>query len=132
MHFTTSFLSVVAALLVVGANSNPAASTEAELNARTTIVSGDASFFVPDGNVGACGAPLQNWDFVVALPSAHYDNGAHCGQHINVEYNGKNINVTVGDLCPGGGTDDIDPSEGAFVALADLTLGFIPVQWNFK
>ncbi|KAJ6474255.1 RlpA-like double-psi beta-barrel-protein domain-containing protein-containing protein [Mycena sanguinolenta] len=91
-----------------------------------------ATFFDPDVNVGACGVPFQNSDFVVALSSAHYDDGAHCGQHINVEYNDKNINVTVGDLCPGCGTDNIDLSEGAFVALADLTVGVIPVQWNFE
>ncbi|KAF7340511.1 Riboflavin-aldehyde forming enzyme [Mycena sanguinolenta] len=132
MHFPTSFLSVVAALLVVGANANPVASPEADLNARTTIFSGDATWYTPDGNVGACGAPMQNSDFIVALSSAHYHDGAHCWQHLNVEYNGKNIDVTIGDLCPGCSTDGIDLSEGAFAALADLSVGVIPVQWNFK
>ncbi|KAF7340510.1 Riboflavin-aldehyde forming enzyme [Mycena sanguinolenta] len=131
MHFPTSFLSVVAALLAVGANANPVASPE-DLSARTTIFSGDATWYTPDGNVGACGAPMQNSDFIVALSSAHYHDGAHCWQHLNVEYNGKNIDVTIGDLCPGCATEGIDLSEGAFAALADLSVGVIPVQWNFK
>ncbi|KAF7365961.1 Riboflavin-aldehyde forming enzyme [Mycena venus] len=58
--------------------------------------------------------------------------GAHCWQHLDVEYNGQHIDVTIGDLCPGCGTDDIDLSQGAFAALADLNLGRIPVQWHFK
>ena len=92
---------------------------------------------------------MQNSDFIVALSSAHYKDGAHCWQHLNVECrcfssgskrnqfeivadNGKNIDVTIGDLCPGCATDGIDLSQGAFAALADLGVGVIPVQWNFK
>lgn len=107
MHFSASFLSVVAALFAVGANANPVATApEADLNARTTIFSGDgesdslkhlsftnqlmclsplATWYTPDGNVGVCGAPMQNSDFIVALSSAHYHDGAHCWQHLDVE-----------------------------------------------
>lgn len=46
--------------------------------------------------------------------------------------NGKHIDVTIGELCPGCGTEGIDLSEGAFAALADLNIGVIPVQWHFK
>ncbi|KAJ6479104.1 RlpA-like double-psi beta-barrel-protein domain-containing protein-containing protein [Mycena sanguinolenta] len=101
-------------------------------NPTDLVLSPSATWYTPDGNVGACGAPMQNSDFIVALSSAHYKDGAHCWQHLNVEYNGKNIDVTIGDLCPGCGTDGIDLSEGAFAALADLGVGVIPVQWNFK
>ncbi|KAJ7312238.1 RlpA-like double-psi beta-barrel-protein domain-containing protein-containing protein, partial [Mycena albidolilacea] len=91
-----------------------------------------ATWYDPNGNYGACGAPMQNSDFIVALSSAHYHSGAHCWQHLDVEYNGHHIDVTIGDLCPGCGTDDIDLSEGAFAALASLGTGRIPVQWHFK
>ncbi|KAJ7244634.1 RlpA-like double-psi beta-barrel-protein domain-containing protein-containing protein [Mycena haematopus] len=91
-----------------------------------------ATWYTPDGNVGACGAPMQNSDFIVALSFAHYHDGAHCWHHLDVEYNGKHIDVTIGDLCPGCGTEGIDLSEGAFAALADLNIGVIPVQWHFK
>jgi expansin (peptidoglycan-binding protein) len=46
--------------------------------------------------------------------------------------NGKHIDVTIGDLCVGCGTDSIDLSQGAFATLADLDVGVIPIQWNFK
>ncbi|KAJ6610709.1 RlpA-like double-psi beta-barrel-protein domain-containing protein-containing protein [Mycena sp. CBHHK59/15] len=93
---------------------------------------GRATYYTPDGGFGACGAPLQNSDFIVALSEAHYDGGSHCWQHLNVEYNGQNIDVTVGDLCPGCSTDGIDLSIGAFSALADTDLGVIEVTWSFK
>ncbi|KAJ6496448.1 RlpA-like double-psi beta-barrel-protein domain-containing protein-containing protein [Mycena sanguinolenta] len=132
MRFSTSFLSAVAAFLTVSVQANPVASPEANITARTTYFSGDATFYYPDGNVGACGAPMQNSDYIVALSSAHYHDGAHCWQHLNVEYNGINIDVTIGDLCPGCATEQIDLSSGAFSGLADLSLGVIPVVWNFK
>jgi expansin (peptidoglycan-binding protein) len=46
--------------------------------------------------------------------------------------NGKHIDVTIEDLCVGCGTDSIDLSQGAFATLADLDVGVIPIQWNFK
>ncbi|KAJ7838230.1 RlpA-like double-psi beta-barrel-protein domain-containing protein-containing protein, partial [Mycena olivaceomarginata] len=84
-----------------------------------------ATWYASDGNVGACGAPMQNSDFIVALSSAYYHDGAHCWQHLDVEYNGQHIDVTIGDLCP-------DLSQGVFAALVDLDVGVLPVQWPFK
>jgi hypothetical protein len=91
---------------------------------------------------------MQNLDFIVALSSAHYHNGAHCWQHLDVECrclsinfqsephpvidDGHHIDVTIGDLCPGCGTDGIDLSEGAFAALAPLDTGRISIEWHFK
>ncbi|KAF7358565.1 Riboflavin-aldehyde forming enzyme [Mycena sanguinolenta] len=132
MRFSTPFFTAVSAFLAASVQANPVASPEANITARTTYFSGDATFYYPDGNVGACGAPMQNSDFVVALSSAHYDGGAHCWQHLNVNYNGNNIDVTIGDLCPGCATDQIDLSSGAFSALAPLDVGVIPVVWNFE
>ncbi|KAJ6545086.1 RlpA-like double-psi beta-barrel-protein domain-containing protein-containing protein, partial [Mycena vulgaris] len=86
----------------------------------------------PDGGFGACGAPLQNWDFIVALSEAHYDGGAHCWQHLDVEYNGQSIDVAVGDLCPGCPADGIDLSQGAFAAIENLDVGRMTVSWSFK
>lgn len=44
-----------------------------------------ASFYDPDGGIGACGTVLQNSDFVVALGVDTWDNGAHCGETVTVE-----------------------------------------------
>ncbi|KAJ7362659.1 hypothetical protein DFH08DRAFT_950901 [Mycena albidolilacea] len=47
-------------------------------------------------------------------------------------HNGSHIGVTIGDLCPGCGIEDIDLSQGAFASLAPIGDGRIPVQWHFK
>ena len=43
-----------------------------------------ATWYYPNGNFGACGAPMQNSDHIVALSSDQYAGGAHCWQHIGV------------------------------------------------
>ncbi|PBK74960.1 hypothetical protein ARMSODRAFT_1013932 [Armillaria solidipes] len=55
---------------------------------------GDATWYLPNGRVVACGAPLQNVDDVVALSSNRYAGGVHCWKHIG----GKFVDVTIGDL----------------------------------
>ncbi|KAJ7089020.1 RlpA-like double-psi beta-barrel-protein domain-containing protein-containing protein, partial [Mycena crocata] len=94
-----------------------------------------ATFYRPEGGFGSCGWQIQNSDFIVALGEGHYDNGAHCGQTINVEYNGRSISLTVADRCPGcQGDNGIDLSEGAMAALDGnyLNDGVINVNWSFQ
>ncbi|KAK0457335.1 riboflavine-aldehyde-forming enzyme [Desarmillaria tabescens] len=93
---------------------------------------GDATWYTPNGNYGACGTKLQNSDNVVALSSAKYDAGAHCGKRIKVSYKGKSVDATVRDLCPGCGTNGIDLSSSAFQELAGLDVGRIQVTWNYE
>ncbi|KAF7366054.1 Barwin-like endoglucanase [Mycena venus] len=85
----------------------------------------------PGGGLGACGNPIQNSDFAVALSSTNYAGGAHCGQNVNVNFNGASITVTVADLCTGCEADGIDLTQGAFQALADPSVGVIEVNWDF-
>ncbi|PBK97589.1 hypothetical protein ARMGADRAFT_1027076 [Armillaria gallica] len=92
---------------------------------------GNATWYLPNGRVGACGAPLQNVDDVVALSSNRYAGGVHCWKHIGVQYKGKFVDVTVGDLCPDCGRNEIDLSWSAFQKLAPLDDGRINVTWNF-
>ncbi|KAF7341367.1 Barwin-like endoglucanase [Mycena venus] len=91
-----------------------------------------ATFFIPGGAFGACGKPIQNSDFAVALSSANYAGGAHCGQTLTVQFQGRSIVVTVADLCPGCAANGIDLTEGAFAALADPAVGVIQVTWAFN
>ncbi|KAJ6619618.1 RlpA-like double-psi beta-barrel-protein domain-containing protein-containing protein [Mycena sp. CBHHK59/15] len=95
---------------------------------------GLATFYDPDGGFGACGSPLQNGDFIVALGTGHWDGGSHCGQTVNVQFQGRTIQVSVQDLCPGcQGANGIDLSEGAMAALDSNYLkdGVISVVWSF-
>ncbi len=43
-----------------------------------------ATYYYPNGGYGACGAPLQNTDFIVALSADQYAGGANCWRHIGV------------------------------------------------
>ncbi|KAJ6504937.1 RlpA-like double-psi beta-barrel-protein domain-containing protein-containing protein [Mycena vulgaris] len=95
---------------------------------------GLATFYDPNGQPGACGSPLQNGDFIVALGMGHWDGGSHCGQTVNVQYQGRTIQVSVQDLCPGcQGANGIDLSEGAMAALDSnyINDGVISVVWSF-
>ncbi|KAJ7144635.1 RlpA-like double-psi beta-barrel-protein domain-containing protein-containing protein [Mycena epipterygia] len=85
-----------------------------------------------DLGVGACGVPCQASDSVVALSNAHRKSGAHCFQHLEVGFDGFHVDVTVVDLCPGCGTDDIQLSRGAYAQLEDEDDGRIQDLWSFK
>ncbi|KAJ7285347.1 RlpA-like double-psi beta-barrel-protein domain-containing protein-containing protein [Mycena rebaudengoi] len=91
---------------------------------------GEATQYQPNGAVGACGWPLQNEDFIVALSEEHYDEGARCGQQIYVEYKEQIIAVTVADLCSNCSEDGINLSAGAFFAIENTTVGQITVHWT--
>ncbi|KAF7343511.1 hypothetical protein MSAN_01971400 [Mycena sanguinolenta] len=96
--------------------------------------SGLATYYDPNGGTGACGSVLQNSDFIVALGEDTWDGGSHCGQTVNVQYQGNTVQVTVQDLCPGcQGSNGIDLSEGAMAALDSnyINDGVISVVWSF-
>ncbi|KAI0645357.1 RlpA-like double-psi beta-barrel-protein domain-containing protein-containing protein [Trametes meyenii] len=90
-----------------------------------------ATFYNPNGGTGACGKPLQNSDLIVALSSAQYSGGSNCGRRIAVHYQGKSVDATVEDRCPGCGSGSIDLSPAAFQQLAPLSAGRIQVTWDF-
>ncbi|KAF7343611.1 hypothetical protein MSAN_01981600 [Mycena sanguinolenta] len=93
-----------------------------------------ARYYYPDGGFGACGKVLQNSDFIVALGPDTWDDGAHCGQTIDVQYQGNTVQVAVEDFCPGcPGADGIDLSVGAIAALDPnyYNDGEISVVWSF-
>ncbi|KAF9448521.1 hypothetical protein P691DRAFT_792466 [Macrolepiota fuliginosa MF-IS2] len=91
--------------------------------------SGDATYYYT--GLGNCGAQSKDTDFIVALSTQEYNNGAHCWKHIKVHYGGKTIDATVVDSCPGCSRYSIDLSPSAFKALAPLSAGRIPVTWSF-
>ncbi|KAF8187846.1 hypothetical protein K438DRAFT_1936406 [Mycena galopus ATCC 62051] len=74
-----------------------------------------------------------NTDFIIALGDGNWDGGSHCGETVDVEYQGNTIRVTVEDLCPGcHGANGINLSEGAMAALDSnyINDGVISVVWS--
>ncbi|KAF7343513.1 hypothetical protein MSAN_01971600 [Mycena sanguinolenta] len=124
--FSKTFSALVFTALASVASASPA------LQARQG--SGLATYYDPNGGTGACGSVLQNSDFIVALGEDTWDGGSHCGQTVNVQYQGNTVQVTVQDLCPGcQGANGIDLSEGAMAALDSnyINDGVISVSWSF-
>ncbi|KAF7319626.1 hypothetical protein HMN09_00303000 [Mycena chlorophos] len=96
---------------------------------------GRATYYGPGGALGACGTPIQNSDFVVALGEDTWDGGAHCGEAVSVTYQGTTIQVTALDLCPGcQGPDGIDLVVAPMAALDPnyVNDGVITVTWGFE
>ncbi|KAJ6527681.1 RlpA-like double-psi beta-barrel-protein domain-containing protein-containing protein [Mycena capillaripes] len=92
---------------------------------------GRVTFYLPNGAVGACGHPIKTSAHAVALASAQYNDGAHCGKKIKVQHNGKSIIAKVVDLCPGCPSDGLDLTRGAFKKLAKPAIGVIEADWQF-
>ncbi|KAF9444514.1 hypothetical protein P691DRAFT_763334 [Macrolepiota fuliginosa MF-IS2] len=115
MFFSKSFTTAVGAVFM--------------LAGAASAFNGDATYYYT--GLGNCGAYSKDTDFIVALSTKEYNNGAHCWQHIKVSYGGKTIDATVVDSCPGCSQYSIDLSPSAFQALAPLSAGRIPVTWSY-
>ncbi|KAF7335147.1 Barwin-like endoglucanase [Mycena venus] len=92
---------------------------------------GQVTFYTPNGGVGACGQPIKTSAHAVALASAQYNDGAHCGKKIKVQHNGKSVIAEVVDLCPGCPSEGLDLTRGAFKKLAKPAVGVIEANWHF-
>ncbi|KAJ7909021.1 RlpA-like double-psi beta-barrel-protein domain-containing protein-containing protein [Mycena leptocephala] len=89
-----------------------------------------ATFYTPEGEVGACGKVIQNSDLFVALSPDNYENGARCGEVFVVEHGTKGVTVEVGDICVACTGNQVDLTEGAFEILASLDEGKIEVTYE--
>ncbi|KAI0736640.1 RlpA-like double-psi beta-barrel-protein domain-containing protein-containing protein [Fomitopsis betulina] len=85
-----------------------------------------------DAGENACGSYDSGSDFVVALNSAQWDNGAHCYKPITIWYGGKSTQAKITDLCPGCPYGGLDLSRGLFGFLGDLGLGVLTASWDFE
>ncbi|KAI1796501.1 RlpA-like double-psi beta-barrel-protein domain-containing protein-containing protein [Ganoderma leucocontextum] len=126
-----AFKSVLAAVLAVAFIGSAHVSAAPASDTAETFF-GDATWYTPDGELGACGAPSQNSDLVVALSADQYAEGTHCWRHIGVHYQGQLVDATVVDLCPGCASGSIDLSPAAFEQLAPLDDGRVEVSWDFE
>ncbi|KAH9979993.1 riboflavin aldehyde-forming enzyme [Lactifluus volemus] len=101
-----------------------------ELEKRVTHT-GRGTWYYP--GLGNCGGTNGSNDLVVAMAKTFYDqnNGKNCGQQVQITSNGKTVEATMVDSCPGCGSNDLDMSPAVFKELAPLSLGVIDITWHF-
>ncbi|KAK4055361.1 hypothetical protein OIO90_003199 [Microbotryomycetes sp. JL221] len=95
---------------------------------------GYATYYMQNGNPGHCGTVAQESDYVIALPTHTYANGAHCGKRIRLTRtdNGRSVTATVRDSCPTCvNNESLDLSQGAFTAIAEEWEGMVPIEWTW-
>jgi expansin (peptidoglycan-binding protein) len=142
--FTNVFTTVLAATAtLMGAVAaspidNTAAAAGKPFTMDTRAVSGRFTYYNP--GLGACGQSHSDSDYVVALnyvdfdphtPNGNPNNNDLCGRRIRASYNGKSVDVTIVDRCPGCPQGGLDFSPAAFQALASLDVGVIQGTWDY-
>ncbi|KAI0646879.1 RlpA-like double-psi beta-barrel-protein domain-containing protein-containing protein [Trametes meyenii] len=90
-----------------------------------------ARFTYYDAGQNACGSVDSDSAYIIALSPALYNNGEHCYKQVTLQYNGKQVQATVTDECPGCSDSQADLSRPLFAALAPLDQGVIYGQWWF-
>ncbi|KAK7037530.1 hypothetical protein VNI00_011022 [Paramarasmius palmivorus] len=92
--------------------------------------SGRATFFYV--GLGNCGDTNVDSDWIVALATSTYSNGAHCNQQIKItDSKGTSHIATVKDSCPSCGDGDLDLSPSLFQAFTSLDDGVFQMTWEF-
>ncbi|SGY15017.1 BQ5605_C013g07209 [Microbotryum silenes-dioicae] len=95
---------------------------------------GFATFYSQNGVTGNCGSVAQDSDKVIALPTAMYSGGSHCGQKIVITRvsNGAQVTATVRDSCPTCVNNEcLDLSVGAFTEIATEEEGMVAITWQW-
>ncbi|GAA5880280.1 hypothetical protein JCM3774_002478 [Rhodotorula dairenensis] len=96
---------------------------------------GIATFFYQNGVAGNCGQVNSDDTPLVALPTATYAGGSHCGQYVEITRTdtGNKIKALVADSCPTCNNDScLDLSWGAFSALGGTqSMGVFDITWQF-
>ncbi|KAH6915617.1 RlpA-like double-psi beta-barrel-protein domain-containing protein-containing protein [Coprinopsis sp. MPI-PUGE-AT-0042] len=105
--------------------------------APAPFTGGFATWYTQDGNLGASGQANRDSALVAALDFRRYGPyGApspFCNRQVRVTNtkNGKSVTVTIVDICPTCiNSNSLDLSTGAFVKLADLGEGSVPITWT--
>ncbi|EIW67649.1 hypothetical protein TREMEDRAFT_69664 [Tremella mesenterica DSM 1558] len=78
-----------------------------------------ATYF--EAGLGACGWWNSNDDHIIALNSAQFNNGEHCGKWLGI-WNPETQNIQYGyvaDECPSCGWGELDLSPSLFGALSN-------------
>ncbi|BGP21891.1 hypothetical protein JCM10295v2_000768 [Rhodotorula toruloides] len=91
-----------AAKATQNANANKGGNNGGGNGGGQVFTGGIATFFYQNGVAGNCGAVNPDSALIVALPTATYANGVHCGQTVTITRvdTGSSIQAKVADSCP--------------------------------
>jgi expansin (peptidoglycan-binding protein) len=73
----------------------------------------------------------MNFNYGVAINSKQYNNSLSCGKCVNIEYNNRNINAIVTDICPECQFGDLDLFTQTYNTLIQEDPGRKNIKWNF-
>lgn len=96
---------------------------------------GQATFF--SVGLGACGWTNSDSDFVVAIDSAMYSGGSHCGKQLSITNTktGQTQSAQAVDECPtcsSNGSLDMSPSLFSALNNGNMDDGEFPISWSFN
>ncbi|KAI0781119.1 RlpA-like double-psi beta-barrel-protein domain-containing protein-containing protein [Trametes elegans] len=85
-----------------------------------------------DAGENACGSWDSDSSYVMALSPEFFGNSEHCYQKVSIWYDGKQVDATVTDECPGCSGSEVDLSRPLFEALAPLDVGVFYADWWYS
>jgi len=101
--------------------------------------SGEGTYYLQNGNAGACGTVHPDSAKIVALDIDLYGDDSkasqYCGKSITITNtnNGKSVQAIVADACPTCGKwGNVDMSVGAFTEIATEEEGEVPISWELS
>ncbi|MCA9974878.1 MAG: hypothetical protein KC413_03985 [Anaerolineales bacterium] len=95
------------------------------------VRTGEGTYYWEANGDGNCMfGPSPDDLMVAAMNHVDYNNAALCGAYANVTGPKGSVVVRIVDQCPECPAGDIDLSPEAFVKIADLYLGRVPITWQ--
>lgn len=126
---------VVTAIAAAGLIAIQAGSADASQNIQNASQDGGPESGVatnyaptPEGNCSYPNPPSNQ--LYVALSPSEYDNGAACGEYVDVNGPHGTVRAEVTDQCPECGPGHVDLSQPAFSKIAPLPKGEVPVSYT--
>lgn len=94
--------------------------------------SGEGTYYTFADGSGACSFdPSPNDLMIAALNFPDWSTSAWCGACADVQGPSGSVRIRIVDQCPECQSGDLDFSPQAFAALADPSLGRVPITWKF-
>jgi expansin (peptidoglycan-binding protein) len=94
--------------------------------------SGEATYYQGANGTGNCGFDATPDDLMLgAMNHVDYANSAVCGGCVRLTGPNATITIRMVDQCPECPAGNIDLSPEAFALIADLSLGRVPITWQY-